>query len=198
MFIGAIIISFVIAERLGRFDPPQDSEAFQARLEIAREFIAPINARVWGPNSDGAKKLLENISGLEDKYPQLVDENRAEVEAIYAKSRSDVGKFQVASFVHFFARHFTAHDLRVKRDKTRRLGFGILRRLVIWEMNKSVVEDIDTRTSLYIRCRLVDDMIPALMELGMPAQKEITDEFQSKCRKYVASGWFDPAYQIPD
>jgi hypothetical protein len=201
LLLGAIIVSLIIAERLGQFDPPQDPEAFQARLEIAREYIAPIDARVWGPNSKGAKKFLETISGLRDMHPQFVDEHRAEVEAIYAKWRSDAGEFQTASMAYFFARHFSADDLRAKRDKIRGFGFGSLRRLIIWEMNKSGVEYIGARSGLYAQCLIFDDVIPALMELGMPELKgtnEIQANFDSRCRGYEAMGWFDPAHHIPD
>lgn len=186
-FLAAVLIG---AERLGYLMPSQEPEAYEARLVIANGVVAKTYEKSFGPSSSIAKSMDETVIRLEQKNPEIVASNRAEVNRIHDMWRVKAGDYLLKAYAHFFAKNFTTVALERMRDGRQPL-LPDLRAFVVWYMRQGEFQLIGVRGKHFSLCLLFVDVLPALSALGMTGFDGF-DERKNECAHLIAAGRFNP------
>lgn len=190
--LAAVFALPVVLEARGYFDPPQDRASFETRLAVAQGYLAPARERFFTSNPKIRRTMAESIATLEKDFPEVLGAHRDEIEAIYDGWLEAIADFSAAAHAHWFAVHFTADDIRAYFERNQMWGPATLRRSVVFLVHRGELEAIKKRTETVMICRLAQDVLPALADLGAgPASP--WDDLRSTCRETAEQGELDPA-----
>ena len=182
----------VALEARGYFDPPHDRAAYEARLALARERLAPARTLFSRSNPKVRENLDRSLRHVERDYPEAFRAHRDEIEAIHSAWIEGTGDFFASANAHWFAQHFHADDIRAYFDGARWWGPSNLRRFFVMMMHRAELKEIEKRAEMVMLCRLSQDVIPALAELGAGPGSAL-DDLGPTCQQASEQGFLDPA-----
>ena len=199
--LAAVLVLPVVLAARGYFDPQQDRAAYEERVAMARAYLAPAEDRLFTANPKIRRAMNESIAKLEQQYPEVLRARRDEVDAIYDAWLGAVAEFSTAASAHWFATHFTTDDIRAHFDRPLFWNPMRFRRIVVFLLHRGELDTIIKHTEMVMLCRLVQDVIPALADLGAEpasARDEVDglDGLRATCEEAAGHGFMDPAMQI--